>query len=88
MTKSNSENERLSRRMRACACPPVSLAVVQSAAGPQGLVVVLSPADEGHRRPEGSEEPDKHSQSDGAAPLQLCPWKKSEKTGNRTELRY
>lgn len=51
---------------------PVSLAVVQGAAGPQGLVVVLSPADEGHGRPEGSEEPDEHSQSDGAAPLQLC----------------
>lgn len=57
-----------------CACTvPVSLAVVQSAAGPEGLVVILSPADEGHGRPEGSEEPDKHSQSDGAAPLQLCP---------------
>lgn len=33
----------------------VSLAVVQSAAGPQGLVVVLSPADERHGRPEGGE---------------------------------
>lgn len=53
--------------------PPVSLAVVQSAAGSEGLVVVLSPADEGHGRPEGGEEPDEHSQSDGAAPLQLCP---------------
>lgn len=54
---------------------PVSLAVVQSAAGPEGLVVVLSPADEGHGGPEGSEEPDEDSQSDGAAPLQLCPWR-------------
>lgn len=54
-------------------CPPVSLAVVKSAAGPEGLVVVLSPADEGHCRPEGGEEPDEHSQSDGTAPLQLCP---------------
>lgn len=53
---------------------PVSLAVVQSAAGPEGLVVVLSPANEGHGGPEGGEEPDEHSQSDGAAPLQLCPW--------------
>lgn len=52
---------------------PVSLAVIQGAAGPEGLVVVLSPADEGHGRPESSEEPDKHSQSDGTAPLQLCP---------------
>lgn len=40
---------------------PVSLAVVQSAAGSERLVVVLSPADEGHGRPEGREEPDKHS---------------------------
>lgn len=52
---------------------PVSLAIVQSAAGPEGLVVVLSPANEGHGRPERREEPDKYSQSDGAAPLQLCP---------------
>lgn len=74
--------------MRAPACPPVSLAVVQSAAGPQGLVIVLSPADEGHGGPEGGEEPDKHCQSDGAAPLQLCPWKKSGKTGNGDESQY
>lgn len=73
VTKSNSENQRLSPSVRVCTCPPVSLAVVQSAAGPQGLVVVLSPADEGHGGPEGGEEPDKHSQRDGAAPLQLCP---------------
>lgn len=53
--------------------PPVSLAVVQSAAGPEGLVVILSPADEGHGRPEGGEEPDEHGQSDGTTPLQLCP---------------
>ena len=52
---------------------PVSLGIVQSAAGPEGLVVVLSPSDEGHSGPEGSEEPDEHRQSDGAAPLQLCP---------------
>ena len=54
---------------------PVSFGVVQGAAGPEGLVVVLSPADEGHGGPEGGEEPDEHSQSDGAAPLKLCPWK-------------
>lgn len=52
---------------------PVALAVVQSAAGPEGLVVVLSPADEGHGGPEGGEEPDEDDQSDGAAPLQLGP---------------
>lgn len=79
---------RLSCTMQACACPPVSLGVVQSAAGPQGLVVVLSPADEGHGGPEGGEEPDKHSQSDGTAPLQFCPWGKSGKTGNVDEPRY
>lgn len=53
---------------------PVSLAVVQCAASPEGLIVVLSPANEGHGGPEGSEQPHKHSQSDGTAPLQLCPW--------------
>lgn len=37
---------------------PVALAVVQSAAGPEGLVVVLAPADERHGGPEGGEEPD------------------------------
>lgn len=52
---------------------PVSLAVVQSAAGPEGLIVVHPPANEGHGRPEGGEEPDKYHQGDGAAPLQLCP---------------
>lgn len=51
---------------------PVSLAVVQSAAGPEWLVVVLSPANERHSGPEGSEEPDKYSQGDGTTPLQLC----------------
>lgn len=52
---------------------PVSLAVIQGAAGPEGLVVVLSPADERHGGPEGTEQPDKDSQSDGGAPLQLGP---------------
>lgn len=60
-------------RTAAVCAVPVSLAVVQSAAGPEGLVVVLSPADEGHSRPESTEEPDKHSQGDSTAPLQLCP---------------
>lgn len=52
---------------------PVSLAVVQGAAGPEGLVVVLPPADERHGGPEGAEQPDEDSQSDGGAPLQLRP---------------
>lgn len=50
---------------------PVSLAVVQGAAGPEGLVVVLAPANERHGRPEGTEQPDEDGQSDGGAPLQL-----------------
>lgn len=51
---------------------PVSLAVIQSAAGPEWLVVVLSPANEGHSGPEGSKQPYEYSQGDGAAPLELC----------------
>ena len=53
---------------------PVSLGVVQGAAGPEGFVVILSPADQGHGGPEGAEQPDEHAQSDGTAPLQLGPW--------------
>lgn len=52
---------------------PIPLAVVQCATGPQGLVVILSPANQRHGGPEGSEEPDEDHQGDGAAPLQLCP---------------
>lgn len=52
---------------------PVSLADVQSTAGPERLVVILSPANDGHISPECSEQPDERSQSDGTAPLQLCP---------------
>ena len=48
---------------------PVSFAVVQSTAGSEGFVVILSPADEGHSGPEGGEQPDEDSQSDGTAPL-------------------
>lgn len=52
---------------------PVSLAVVQCAASPEGLIIILSPANEGHSCPEGSKKPNKNNQTDGAAPLQLRP---------------
>ena len=58
---------------------PVSLGVVQGATGPEGFVVILSPADQGHGGPEGAEQPDEHAQSDRTAPLQLGPWGKPGK---------
>lgn len=67
---------------------PVSFAVVQSAAGPEGLIVILSPANERHRRPECREKPDKHSQSDGTTPLQLGSWQQQEQQRGHLTYHY
>ena len=49
---------------------PVPPGIVQGAACPQRLIVIVSPAQEGQCRPEGRRQPHKENQGDGRVPIQ------------------
>ena len=61
----------MERSLRAAAhTSPVPPGVVQGAAGPQRLIVIVAPAQEGQRRPEGRRQPYEEHQGDGRVPVQ------------------
>lgn len=49
---------------------PVPPGIVQGAAGPQRLIVIVAPAQEGQRRPESRRQPYEEHQGDGRVPVQ------------------
>ena len=61
----------MQRSLKAAAhTSPVPPGIVQSAAGPQRLIVIVAPAQEGQCRPEGRRQPYEEHQGDGCVPIQ------------------